>query len=672
MGYQNEGHVVIKVDNKELDEKVSFLEESVEGVTEQLAEKAQPVSVSIVDYGGVGDGTTPVDAAFNNAKTKKHVFFPQNSTKNAVYYFTSKPNLDGIILSADEGVKLSFPDTNLYSFKSCKFSTPLMVISRDRDNTASLLPNILSKYSYIMYNESEPTVKGVKSVADSEYIKEVNYATGYTPTTHSIVSATDRTGYYKISDSSTNNKYKYQTLALAPEIGYEYKMLYYFFKNETHVDFRIGVGLFTANTSKWSMITIDKSGNIYKNTLDGSFQEEVLNTTKNDGTLLSYAMAEASALSLSVRVVSSMKAEVLLNGVLIGELNVADATKIGFVMNHIKGDWQGEYNCYFGRTVKFKSKYTSIGLPIKAAVFGDSRTFGEGASLSWANHLKAILEGYRGINKVVVDNYSVSGEKTSQQLARMQSIDLTSYTHVLINLGTNDVQQGVTPDQFKADLEAMLQLATGKKVVVAIPGMWISRNVTGVGFTSANYQKGEEYRQNIFFLQEQYGFVIADLQKSGGLIAKDNVSNILRDNLHENDFGQLVVAKCIAKAVVETYANDIIEESSGGASAPISSTHTPTLQNGWLAFGNGYATPRVVKNGNIVHVEGLIKSGTTTAGTVVFNLPLGFRPSARIIETLATQSGSATVDINTNGDISTSVGWSTPTWISLSMTFTIN
>lgn len=73
MGYQNEGHVVIKVDNKELDEKVSFLEESVEGVTEQLAEKAQKSEVRLktekISQTDVTEeflqqmaGTTPVNA----------------------------------------------------------------------------------------------------------------------------------------------------------------------------------------------------------------------------------------------------------------------------------------------------------------------------------------------------------------------------------------------------------------------------------------------------------------------------------------------------------------------------------------------------------------------------------------------------------------------------------
>lgn len=625
----------------------------------------------ITKYGAIGDGVTPCDSAFNVAKTKGNIHFPQNSNNNAIYYFTNKPNLDGVIVSADDGVKLSFPDTNLYSFKTCKIEENIQIISRDRDNTGTLLKNILSKYSYIGYNDSEQVIKKVVPIIDTDYIKEVNYATGYVQTAHSIASASNREGYYKISDGTANNKYKYQTLSLIPEVGYEYRMLYYFFENEINTDFRIGVGLFTKNTSKWQMITLDNLGNIYKNTLDSTFQEVALNTIKTEGLLKSYMMSKASAIAISIRVIASSKAEVLVNGVLVGELEIDNVSNIGFVMNHIKGDWQGEYNCYFGRAVKFQNKYTNIGLPLKLGVFGDSKTFGEGSSLSWANHLKNLLEGYRGINKVEVDNFAISGQKTSQQLAIMQTKDLSSYTHIVINLGTNDIQQGVTSEQFKADLTSMLNLANGKKVVVAIPSMWISKSITGVGFASANYEKGEEFRQNILLLQPQFNFVIADLEKSIGLIAKDNCSNILRDNLHENDFGQLVISKCMAKAIIETYANDIVGESNGGQSSP-STTHIPTLQNGWVAFGGGYATPRVVKNGNIIHVEGLIKSGITTAGTVVFNLPSGYRPLSRIIEVLATQSGSATVDINTNGDVSTSVGWTTPTWISLSMTFTVN
>lgn len=53
----------------------------------------------------------------------------------------------------------------------------------------------------------------------------------------------------------------------------------------------------------------------------------------------------------------------------------------------------------------------------------------------------------------------------------------------------------------------------------------------------------------------------------------------------------------------------------------------PTLLNSWVDYGGTAATAAYYKDPNqIVHVKGVIKSGTTTSGTNLFVLPAGFRP----------------------------------------------
>ena len=106
---------------------------------------------SIISAGGNYDGSTPNDTAFTTAKASGKVFFPQNGTNTAIYYFTSTPNMDGIIISADKGVKLSFPTCNSLSFKNAIFQNDIDTISRDRDNTGHQLIN---NYSKSLYNIS--------------------------------------------------------------------------------------------------------------------------------------------------------------------------------------------------------------------------------------------------------------------------------------------------------------------------------------------------------------------------------------------------------------------------------------------------------------------------------------------------------------------------------------
>lgn len=54
----------------------------------------------------------------------------------------------------------------------------------------------------------------------------------------------------------------------------------------------------------------------------------------------------------------------------------------------------------------------------------------------------------------------------------------------------------------------------------------------------------------------------------------------------------------------------------------------PTLQNSWVNYGSGYDTVGYMKDSlGFVHVKGMIKSGVTTLGTLLFTLPAGYRPS---------------------------------------------
>jgi len=53
----------------------------------------------------------------------------------------------------------------------------------------------------------------------------------------------------------------------------------------------------------------------------------------------------------------------------------------------------------------------------------------------------------------------------------------------------------------------------------------------------------------------------------------------------------------------------------------------PTLLNGWVNYGGSLATAGYTKDAHgFVHLKGNIKNGTTTINTVLFSLPLGYRP----------------------------------------------
>jgi hypothetical protein len=81
---------------------------------------------------------------------------------------------------------------------------------------------------------------------------------------------------------------------------------------------------------------------------------------------------------------------------------------------------------------------------------------------------------------------------------------------------------------------------------------------------------------------------------------------------------------------------------------------TPTLLNGWINYdvNAGYAAAGYFKDKHsVVHLKGLIKSGTTTTATPLLNLPAGYRPSEIMIYIVVNSGGFGRVDVYPSGDV---------------------
>lgn len=93
---------------------------------------------------------------------------------------------------------------------------------------------------------------------------------------------------------------------------------------------------------------------------------------------------------------------------------------------------------------------------------------------------------------------------------------------------------------------------------------------------------------------------------------------------------------------------------------------TLTLQNGWQVFDTtGHSLNRYRKGADgIVTVKGLIKNGTTTAGTVVAQLPAGFRPKERLCIAGVAGAAHSRIDVLPNGQIIIG-GYANSGWTSL-------
>lgn len=98
-------------------------------------------------------------------------------------------------------------------------------------------------------------------------------------------------------------------------------------------------------------------------------------------------------------------------------------------------------------------------------------------------------------------------------------------------------------------------------------------------------------------------------------------------------------------------------------SIPHTTYIAPTMGNGWVNYSvdeaTGYAHAGYMKdeNGN-VFIKGLIKSGTISTTLPIFTLPVGYRPSRKIIRAVVcpTASGMGRLDIAADGGVIPNAG----------------
>lgn len=91
-----------------------------------------------------------------------------------------------------------------------------------------------------------------------------------------------------------------------------------------------------------------------------------------------------------------------------------------------------------------------------------------------------------------------------------------------------------------------------------------------------------------------------------------------------------------------------------------------TLQNSWENFDEAHGAVSFRKDTcGTVFVSGLIKSGTTDAGTVIFQFPTGYRPNRTERFCVGTETGICVLDVSPSGKI-TIVSGASAAWLSLS------
>lgn len=84
----------------------------------------------------------------------------------------------------------------------------------------------------------------------------------------------------------------------------------------------------------------------------------------------------------------------------------------------------------------------------------------------------------------------------------------------------------------------------------------------------------------------------------------------------------------------------------------------PTLLAGWVNYGSGEQTARYRKDSSgTVWVQGVIKNGTTTSGTLILTLPVGYRPALTLNLTGLANNALCNFKMQSDGNLVTRAGW---------------
>lgn len=126
----------------------------------------------------------------------------------------------------------------------------------------------------------------------------------------------------------------------------------------------------------------------------------------------------------------------------------------------------------------------------------------------------------------------------------------------------------------------------------------------------------------------------------------------------------LGVAALEARAALLEARTAILEADSGWI--------IPAFQGTWGNYGGTQVPARYRKKAGIVHVQGLVNG--SNIGTVIFNLPVGYRPAYNTINASVANNAFARVDYEPNGNVSYISGANTApagggTFLSLNFSF---
>lgn len=187
-----------------------------------------------------------------------------------------------------------------------------------------------------------------------------------------------------------------------------------------------------------------------------------------------------------------------------------------------------------------QAQQAGVRSPVKIVALGDSLTAGYGLSAKdgFVPRLQAAVTA-KGIAAEVV-NAGVSGDTSSDGLARLDWSVPQDTAAVIVELGANDMLRGIKPQITRDALDAILKRLSTRHIAVLLSGMRAAPNL------GADY--GKAFEAIYPDLAAKYGALLYPFFLDG---VAGNLKLVQPDGLHPNPSGVGVIVERILPKVEE-------------------------------------------------------------------------------------------------------------------------
>ncbi|WP_223621163.1 SGNH/GDSL hydrolase family protein [Lysobacter sp. ESA13C] len=616
---------------------VVFAQVAAGAVPRSLGDKVAE-TVSILDFGGSDDDTTdnsgPFIAARAAVAANGTVRFPRMAAAG-IYYFASDPDLSGVTIDADPSVSFRGPFA-LYSGIKVARAVPVRVTTQN--------------YNYRLTPENSKDF-AQKSLylgdgdIDHSTTSEVNVSAA--PVVHEKVN-------FKVSDSwvdASADKTAVADQVAWNSIGVDGVM------RATFATIRPGDEItvaFSATGAYRRAALIRTTAGYYYVYADGAaaaphFGGKLLAQAATDSafTYNGYDKAQYYPENgyWTIRIIDRNRFSVLFNGVEVTNVQTVagEITDAGFGVQGLTGS-----STYFvNGWTRWRDKPAGGKLGITALLVGDSMT--ADIHSGWPTAFREALEYSFGIRVNAITNQAVSGANSTTQLATLTANGTQGASHILICIGTNDIQFGGSAATLISNIDAMLTICAANFAtpIVWIPPIWYSQaDAGGDGQATVGVGLGADHRARIMRLCALRGVKCVDMpQYTGAALASylgsSVLDSLLRDNIHPTSAGYRAIGWTLARALAGAYVPKPRRDR-------VQTALVATYANGWAA---GAEPPYVaVSNEGTVSFSGYLAPGTLTDGTTILTLPKHLRPNV-VGRFLCPNSNAApaTINVNPNG-----------------------